>query len=83
LRLTFFRVVAAVITLGNIKFVPDPKDDQKSVISNIPEMRKVADLLKVDATALEKALLNREMTVRNETTVIPLKAQAVRKCFLY
>lgn len=78
--LNIFKVVAAVLTIGNVKFSKNPANDQGSVISNRQVAQTAADLLKVDPAKLEEALVSRKMKIRNETTVIPLNVPQAEEC---
>eukprot|EP01128_Nolandella_sp_AFSM9_P005027 TRINITY_DN2371_c0_g1_i1.p1 TRINITY_DN2371_c0_g1~~TRINITY_DN2371_c0_g1_i1.p1 ORF type:complete len:1548 (+),score=443.67 TRINITY_DN2371_c0_g1_i1:76-4644(+) len=68
-----FRVVAGILHLGNIKFT---KQGEGSNVSNKNVLNKAAEVLKISPQGLEKALTNRKITVRGETTVIPLDVDA-------
>eukprot|EP01130_Rhizamoeba_saxonica_P016223 TRINITY_DN745_c0_g1_i1.p1 TRINITY_DN745_c0_g1~~TRINITY_DN745_c0_g1_i1.p1 ORF type:complete len:1528 (+),score=443.15 TRINITY_DN745_c0_g1_i1:69-4652(+) len=78
-KLEILRVVAAVLVLGNIKFKPDPTNDEKSIVDNPEILSHVADLLSVDANALAEALIVRSMTIRGEVTVCPLNVSAAEE----
>jgi len=78
--LNIFKVVAAVLIIGNLKFGKNPSNDAGSVISNTEVAKLVSQLLSVDLAKLEEALTSRKMKIKTETTVIPLNVQLAEEC---
>eukprot|EP01129_Flabellula_baltica_P014859 TRINITY_DN724_c0_g1_i1.p1 TRINITY_DN724_c0_g1~~TRINITY_DN724_c0_g1_i1.p1 ORF type:complete len:1451 (+),score=398.06 TRINITY_DN724_c0_g1_i1:96-4448(+) len=79
-KIEIFRLVCAVLVLGNVNFVVDPRDDTKSVITNPEVVAQVADLLSINADQLATALTIRTMTLRGETMIIPLNPSSAEEC---
>eukprot|EP01124_Arcella_intermedia_P018223 TRINITY_DN25196_c0_g1_i1.p1 TRINITY_DN25196_c0_g1~~TRINITY_DN25196_c0_g1_i1.p1 ORF type:complete len:1497 (-),score=422.99 TRINITY_DN25196_c0_g1_i1:6-4172(-) len=79
---TIFRIVAAVLMLGNISFMSTNNDDSKSRISptSIDTLKRASKLLCVDSLALEKSLISREISIKTEITIIPLDIAAAEEC---
>ena len=74
------RLAAFVLHLGNCTFAPKALDGNvagSSIESDEP-LGKAAKFLSVDPEPLRKVLLNRSITVRNETSVIPLDPEKAR-----
>lgn len=60
-----FRLIAAILHMGNIEFKPiSPDDESKSVIVNKEEVKIAARLLKVDPADLDRAFLTRIMEIK-------------------
>ena len=74
------QLTAFILHLGNCTFLPkDLKDNVKgSSVENDEPLGKAAKFLDVPIDELRKVLLNRSITVRNETHTIPLDEQAAR-----
>ncbi|XP_050418381.2 unconventional myosin-Id isoform X2 [Patella vulgata] len=53
---TLWRIVAAVIHLGSVKFEADPDQHEQVIISNITEVKDIAKLVSVKVEDLKKAL---------------------------
>ncbi len=69
---SIFQTVSAILWIGNIKFKND--DQTESVTVANPEMvEKVANILAVDAKVLDEALRFRKLTIRGETSNVPIK----------
>lgn len=60
-----WRVVAAIIHLGNLEF-KSIKNDEESEVANKEALRVTADLLDVDAGALAVALCSRVVAARGD-----------------
>ncbi|KAL9261568.1 Myosin-17-like protein [Drosera capensis] len=78
-----FRVVAAVLHLGNIEFAKGPEIDSSVVKDEKSRfhLNTTAELLKCDATSLENALIKRVMVTPEEVitrTLDPVTATASR-----
>lgn len=65
-----FRVLAAILHLGNVEM--KAKGEGCEVV-NLDVARKVAELLAIDANSLCNALTVRQMNVRGQIIVVPLK----------
>lgn len=70
---SIFRVLSAVLLLGNIEFKSDGKEG--CAIKSTEELSSVAALLNVDGAALSNALTVRSMKVRGQNLTIPLKPE--------
>lgn len=72
-QLDVFKVVAAVLHLGNVEFVEASEPDSSKISSNKSEVHlaAVAKLLGVDVEALRKALTTRTRETFGMTNVIP------------
>jgi len=70
---SIFRVLSAVLLLGNIEFKPDGKEG--CAIKNNDDIVAIASLLSVDASALAISLTVRSMKVRGQSLTIPLKPE--------
>ena len=69
-----FQAISAILHLGNVTFTKDEAKDCSSVAGKAVEtVKTVASLLGVPEDKLTSALLNRRITVRNESTLVPLK----------
>ncbi|KAJ3091814.1 Unconventional myosin-Ie [Quaeritorhiza haematococci] len=67
------QLLAAILHLGNLEFEPSAKD--RSSVKNKNVLETVAKVLKVQAPHLEKALVMRTITTRNEKISTPLKPE--------
>uniref|UniRef100_A0A6B2KWF1 Myosin motor domain-containing protein n=1 Tax=Arcella intermedia TaxID=1963864 RepID=A0A6B2KWF1_9EUKA len=70
-----FKIVAAVLHLGNLVFKKNPQDETKSMVDNIQVLQQIAKLLEIDGEALKKALTSRTFIIGNrkeEATLVPL-----------
>jgi myosin heavy subunit len=70
-----FRVLSAILHLGNMQF--SDHGDCVEVKSN-DSLQNVAELLACDEAQLKQALCFRKITVRGDTTMVPLKLNQVR-----
>ena len=66
-----FRILSAILHLGNAKFQADETGDKSSVV-NTDSIDAAASLLEVDAAGLSEALCYRSIVVRGEQSKIPL-----------
>jgi myosin heavy subunit len=73
---TIFRILGAVLHLGNIEFTTHEhtKGAEGSIVSTQEELATSAGLLHSDAESLAKALTFRHVLIRGQNFVIPLKA---------
>jgi myosin-7 len=73
-----FKTLSAVLLLGNIQFDANAKTDGVSITSSeLPTAKQIAELMQIDEQKLVQALCNRKITVRNESTIVPLKKDQV------
>ena len=71
-----FETTAAVLSVGNTQFIPDGTGSK--IASDAGSVETAANLLQVPLQDLEHVLTNRSITVRGETSVIPLKPDDAR-----
>uniref|UniRef100_A0A7S1ARS7 Myosin motor domain-containing protein n=1 Tax=Noctiluca scintillans TaxID=2966 RepID=A0A7S1ARS7_NOCSC len=74
-QVEMFRVLASILTLGNVNF--KPKGDELRLEDNDPAM-KVAEYLDVDVQSLAKILLWRRIIVGKDVTETPLREEQAR-----
>ncbi|KAJ3341766.1 cytochrome c oxidase subunit 1 [Gonapodya sp. JEL0774] len=67
-----FRVLSAVLHLGNVKFTPRSGGEQ-SEVSNKDTLDAVCGMIGCDAKKLAEVLCFKRLTIRNETTLVNLK----------
>lgn len=73
---TLMRAVCVVMQLGNITFVEDPEDAEKSIITSKEELAALATLMDVPEEVLEKALTYRTVVAgKGESYPVPLKVE--------
>mmetsp|Transcript_46968 Transcript_46968/g.69543 ORF Transcript_46968/g.69543 Transcript_46968/m.69543 type:complete len:1350 (+) Transcript_46968:350-4399(+) len=72
------RAVCTVLQLGNLVFIPDPANDENSIISNTDELAKLSDVTGVSVDELNKALINKTVTAGKESYVVPLNTAAAK-----
>jgi myosin-5 len=70
--MTLMQSIIMVMQLGNITYAPDPKDDDRSVISSQREFSDLCELMCIPEPSMEVALTERTMKTRNETYKVPL-----------
>lgn len=71
-----FKVISAILWLGNIEFAESSSDGVK--VSNMDVMEKIQTLLGIDGSRMCEGLCFKKLTIRGETTISPLKhSQAV------
>ena len=77
-QLCVFRVVAIVLHLGNVVFVPDSEDDEKCVLAedSLESLQSAAELLGTQSDLLTKALSTRTRKTFDGEIVSPLNAAA-------
>ena len=71
---TLFRAISVVLQLGNLSFMKDPKDDDRSVIKDKSEFDDLAELMGVTVQDLIDCMTERTMKTRNESYKVPLNA---------
>ena len=72
-KMDIYRVAAAVLHVGNIKFDPSGSDACK--LHDTSQLTKLATLLCVDEASLGKTLVRREITLRGETVAVDLNVE--------
>ncbi len=75
---TLMRAIAIVLQLGNLSFMKDPKDDDKSVVKDKTEFAALAQLMGVTEQDLIDCLTERTMKTRNESYKVPLNADVAK-----
>lgn len=75
---TLMKAICVVMQLGNIGFVADPKDSDKSVVSTPEELKALAELMEVSETDLIKSFTERTFQAKDETHKVPLNAEAAK-----
>uniref|UniRef100_A0A7S1Z8S8 Myosin motor domain-containing protein n=1 Tax=Ditylum brightwellii TaxID=49249 RepID=A0A7S1Z8S8_9STRA len=73
--ISLMKVLCIVLQLGNLKFIPDPKDEEGAVISSQDELTKLSDLMGIEPSVIEKAITRRVLTARG--VLIEAKLTAV------
>ena len=76
-----FKIMAAILHLGNVKIVPGSgrgDSETSTVRQEDPSLPIVANLLEVDEKQLRQWLCNKKVVARNDSYVTPLKAAEVR-----
>jgi len=68
-----FKILGAVLQLGNVTFNPGPHDS--SEYKNPEVISNVAKLLEVDENKLKESLVKRTMVVTNQTLILTLKPE--------
>ncbi|KAG7374692.1 myosin head motor domain containing protein [Nitzschia inconspicua] len=69
--MTLMQAMIIVMQLGNILFVPDPRDDYVSVIASQKEFSDLCELMYIPEATMEVALTERTLKIRNETYKVP------------
>jgi myosin heavy subunit len=81
---SIFKVISAVLHLGNIQFTKSSSDSAAVVNTDSKRitiflltlaLKIIAELINVDTSKLEKALTQRSMEVRGQVTIIPLNVE--------
>jgi myosin V len=76
---TLMQAIIIVLQLGNITFGPDPKDDERSVVTATKDFEALSELMCIPVEALENGFTERTMKTRNETYKVPLNAKVARE----
>lgn len=66
------RMLSAILWMGNIKFVSN-SGQESVIVQNTDVVDRIASLLDIDGRRLKESLVFRRMTLRGETTMIPIK----------
>ncbi|KAL3939310.1 MAG: hypothetical protein SGBAC_005952 [Bacillariaceae sp.] len=75
---TLMRAICIVLQLGNLSFMKDPADDDRSVVKDKAEFGSLAKLMGVTEQDLIDCLTERTMKTRNESYKVPLNADVAR-----
>ena len=75
---TFMTAICVVLQLGNITFGPSPKDSDHSIVSSSGALQDLADVMGINSKTLEQTLIERQVKVRGEVTMVPLNADAAK-----
>jgi len=75
---SLFRAICVVMQLGNLSFMKDPSDDDKSVVKDKGQFGACADILGVTEQDLIDCLTERTMKTRSETYKVPLNADVAK-----
>jgi myosin-5 len=76
--MTLMQAIIMVLQCGNITYGPDPKDDDRSVITSKKEIADLSELMVVPEASLEVAFTERTMKTRNETYKVPLNPKSAK-----
>lgn len=71
---SLFRAICVVLQLGNLSFMKDPSDDDKSVVRDKKEFAALGEIMGVTESDLISCLTERTMKTRTETYKVPLNA---------
>jgi myosin-5 len=71
---TLFQAIITTLQLGNLTFMKDPKDDDRSIVKDQKAMEDLADLMGVTTQDLMECMTERTMKTRNESYKVPLNA---------
>lgn len=76
--LTLMRAIAIVLQLGNLSFMKDPTNDDKSKVKDKAEFAALGSLMGVTEQDLIDCLTERTMKTRNESYKVPLNADVAK-----
>jgi len=76
--MTLYRAICIVLQLGNLSFMKDPSDDERSVPKDKVEFGKLAKLFGCSEEDLILCLTERTMKTRNESYKVPLNADVAK-----
>jgi len=71
-----FEAICIVLQLGNLSFMKDPKDDDRSVVRDKSEFGALGNLMGLTEQDLIDCLTERTMKTRTESYKVPLNADA-------
>jgi myosin-5 len=74
-----FTAICVVLQLGNVSFMKDPKDDDRSVVKEKKQFDDLAELMGVTNQDLIDCLTERTMKTRNESYKVPLNADVAKE----
>ena len=76
----FFRVLAAILHLGNIPIICDPTNDEHAAIADESSLAKFCSLLQVDKEHMKRVLLQKTISVPDEDVLhIPLNQSSAEE----
>lgn len=80
--MSMFKLVSAVLMLGNVKFKPVPSADSESMVdpASSNELEMIAQFLQVDVTALSLAMTSKNMMVGRENVTVKFNVAAAVDC---
>eukprot|EP00929_Paragymnodinium_shiwhaense_P120637 TRINITY_DN9262_c0_g1_i1.p1 TRINITY_DN9262_c0_g1~~TRINITY_DN9262_c0_g1_i1.p1 ORF type:complete len:1969 (+),score=520.41 TRINITY_DN9262_c0_g1_i1:103-6009(+) len=73
-----FRILAAVLLLGNCDFEQHGEDEVLRFTSAETTIKRVAELLKIDKEVLGRQMTFRKLTVAGDTTEVPMRLDQAR-----
>eukprot|EP00531_Pseudo-nitzschia_arenysensis_P017086 CAMPEP_0116125836 /NCGR_PEP_ID=MMETSP0329-20121206/6017_1 /TAXON_ID=697910 /ORGANISM="Pseudo-nitzschia arenysensis, Strain B593" /LENGTH=1183 /DNA_ID=CAMNT_0003619891 /DNA_START=45 /DNA_END=3596 /DNA_ORIENTATION=+ len=74
-----FEAICIVLQLGNLSFMKDPKDDDRSAVRDKSEFGALAKLMGVTENDLIDCLTERTMKTRTDSYKVPLNADAAQE----
>ena len=74
-----FNAICIVLQLGNLSFMKDPSDDDRSVVRDKAEFGALGNLMGVTEQDLINCLTERTMKTRNESYKVPLNADVAQE----
>jgi len=77
--MTLMQAIIIVLQIGNLTFGPDPKDDERSVVTSTKDFAALSELMCVPEEAMEVSFTERTMKTRNETYKVPLNADTAKE----
>lgn len=77
--LTLWRAICIVLQLGNLDFIPDPKNADASIFEDDAELQSLSELMGIASDALQAALTIRTVQARSETFQVPLTADKAKE----
>lgn len=76
---TLKRAIVITLCLCNVSFIPDPKDDEKSLLADRKHFENAQELLGIDSKQLELAFIEKTVTTAGETFKVPLKQKLAQE----
>mmetsp|Transcript_25322 Transcript_25322/g.51923 ORF Transcript_25322/g.51923 Transcript_25322/m.51923 type:complete len:1182 (+) Transcript_25322:101-3646(+) len=76
---TLFEAICIVLQLGNLSFMKDPSDDDRSVVRDKAEFAALGSLMGVTEQDLIDCLTERTMKTRTESYKVPMNADASKE----
>nr|WVH45742.1 MyoC [Craspedostauros australis] len=77
--MTLMQAIIIVLQIGNLTFGPDPKDDERSVVTSTKDFAALSEIMCVPEEAMECSFTERTMKTRNETYKVPLNATVAKE----
>jgi myosin-5 len=75
---TLMRAMCIVLQLGNLSFMKDPADDDRSVVKDKGEFKGLSEVMGVTEQDLIDCLTERTMKTRTESYKVPLNADVAK-----